>query len=277
MTASTSMIWNRPTWFWSACRARRRRRPRSISPTAASRPATSRWCPDVPVPPQLEKLAQPLVVGLYCQPGTHRADPAEPAAGTAGPAGCRSIHRSPGGGRGDRLFARKLCGKHNWPMIDVTPPLDRGNRRRGDDAAGGAPRAGNRPAEWRMPMALWLDAQTAGAGFEERADGARCCEAAGLPIEVVAADDRRTRDRSRRPDAAIRPRWRGSAGAREGAAVRGQRPGRLVLGADQTLALGQRRFSKAADRAAARGAAAGAARPDPRAAFRHCDRARRRP
>jgi septum formation protein len=30
------------------------------------------------------------------------------------------------------------------------------------------------------------------------------------------------------------------------------RPGRIVLGADQTLALGQRRFSKAADRAGAR-------------------------
>ena len=29
-------------------------------------------------------------------------------------------------------------------------------------------------------------------------------------------------------------------------------PGRLVLGADQTLALGERRFSKPADRAAAR-------------------------
>ena len=37
-------IWSRPTWCWSACRARRRRRPRSISPTAASRPPISRWC-----------------------------------------------------------------------------------------------------------------------------------------------------------------------------------------------------------------------------------------
>jgi septum formation protein len=40
--------------------------------------------------------------------------------------------------------------------------------------------------------------------------------------------------------------------AREKArAVAAQRPGRLVLGADQTLALGSRRFSKPADRAAA--------------------------
>jgi septum formation protein len=35
-------------------------------------------------------------------------------------------------------------------------------------------------------------------------------------------------------------------------AVAAQMPGRLVLGADQTLALGHRRFSKAPDRAAAR-------------------------
>jgi septum formation protein len=41
--------------------------------------------------------------------------------------------------------------------------------------------------------------------------------------------------------------------AREKAkAVAAQRPGRMVLGADQTLALGERRFSKAADRDAAR-------------------------
>ena len=41
--------------------------------------------------------------------------------------------------------------------------------------------------------------------------------------------------------------------AREKAkAVAAKHPGRMVLGADQTLALGERRFSKAADRAGAR-------------------------
>ena len=43
-TASTSKGCRRPTWCWSASRARRKRRPRSISPIAASRPATCRWC-----------------------------------------------------------------------------------------------------------------------------------------------------------------------------------------------------------------------------------------
>ena len=36
--------------------------------------------PGVPVPPQLETLTQPLVVGLYRQPRADRADPAEPPA-----------------------------------------------------------------------------------------------------------------------------------------------------------------------------------------------------
>src|SRR6201994_4142611 len=40
--------WKRPTWCWSACRGRRRRRPRSISPTAACARRTSRWSPVSP-------------------------------------------------------------------------------------------------------------------------------------------------------------------------------------------------------------------------------------
>ena len=36
--------------------------------------------PNMPVPVQLEQLTAPLVVGLYCEPRAHRADPAEPAA-----------------------------------------------------------------------------------------------------------------------------------------------------------------------------------------------------
>ena len=52
--------------------------------------------------------------------------------------------------------------------------------------------------------------------------------------------------------------------AREKARTVGARlAGRLVLGADQTLALGERRFSKPADRAAAREQLDGAARPNP--------------
>lgn len=76
-------------------------------------------------------------------------------------------------------------------------------------------------------------------------------EAAGIPVEVRAADiDERAVERLAGAAAAG-----GVAAllAREKArAVAAAMPARLVLGADQTLALGERRFDKPADRAAAR-------------------------
>lgn len=76
-------------------------------------------------------------------------------------------------------------------------------------------------------------------------------EAAGIPVEVCPAGiDERAVESSAAP---------GTAGlvakllAREKArAVAARMPGRLVLGADQTLALGDRRFDKPATREAAR-------------------------
>jgi septum formation protein len=77
-------------------------------------------------------------------------------------------------------------------------------------------------------------------------------EAAGIPVELHPAD---IDERGLEADA-------GSAAPTEIAAllarakasvIAGLRPGRLVLGADQTLALGAERFAKPADRAAARG------------------------
>jgi septum formation protein len=76
-------------------------------------------------------------------------------------------------------------------------------------------------------------------------------EAAGVPVEIVVADidERGIEQRSGISD----PGEAAKLLAREKArAVASVRPGRIVLGADQTLALGQRRFSKAADRAGAR-------------------------
>jgi septum formation protein len=74
---------------------------------------------------------------------------------------------------------------------------------------------------------------------------------AGIPIEILPADiderDIETRA-GRKP-----PREIAMLLARaKAAAVATQLPGRLVLGADQTLALGDRLFSKPADAAAAR-------------------------
>ena len=76
-------------------------------------------------------------------------------------------------------------------------------------------------------------------------------EAAGIPIEIVPAD---IDERAVEANAALENAEMVAALlAREKArAVSAKRPGRMVLGADQTLALGQQRFSKADDRAGAR-------------------------
>src|SRR5262245_23699795 len=76
-------------------------------------------------------------------------------------------------------------------------------------------------------------------------------EAAGIPVEVVPADvDERTIESnagvSDPADAAC------LLARNKALAVAPLRPGRLVLGADQTLALGARRFSKPTDRDGAR-------------------------
>ena len=75
--------------------------------------------------------------------------------------------------------------------------------------------------------------------------------AAGHAIEVCPADiDERTIEQG---SAARDPGEIATLLAREKAlAVAARLPGRVVLGADQTLALGERRFSKPTDRAAAR-------------------------
>jgi septum formation protein len=76
-------------------------------------------------------------------------------------------------------------------------------------------------------------------------------EAAGIPVEVVPADvDERTIEANA---GVTDPGNAASLLARSKAiAVAGLRPGQLVLGADQTLALGTRRFSKPTDRVSAR-------------------------
>lgn len=76
-------------------------------------------------------------------------------------------------------------------------------------------------------------------------------EAAGLPVEVAPADidERAIEDAS----AASGPEAVAMLLAREKAkAIAGSRPGRIVIGADQTLALGARRFSKPRDNESAR-------------------------
>ena len=133
-------------------------------------------------------------------------------------------------------------------------------------------------------MALWLAAQPLVLASKSAA-GALMLHGAGIPIEVVPAEiDERGVEAKREP--AVPARWRRCWRARRRWRCRCSMPGRLVLGADQTLVLGEHRFSKPADRAAAReqlrrlrGQAMSCIRPLRSCAtaavvFEHCDAAR---
>jgi septum formation protein len=99
-------------------------------------------------------------------------------------------------------------------------------------------------------MPLWLDAQPLLLASKSAAR-LGLLQAAGIPVEVVPAaiDERAIEARS----GLTGPGEIAALLAREKArAVAHVHPDRLVLGADQTLALGDQRFSKPADRAAAR-------------------------
>ncbi|MEA2992957.1 MAG: nucleoside triphosphate pyrophosphatase [Alphaproteobacteria bacterium] len=98
-------------------------------------------------------------------------------------------------------------------------------------------------------MPLWLAAEPLVLASKSAARRA-LLEAAGIPLNVQPAeiDERATEAGAVAGDAAAVAALLARAKA---LAVGAQMPGRLVLGADQTLALGTQRFSKPADRAAA--------------------------
>jgi septum formation protein len=99
-------------------------------------------------------------------------------------------------------------------------------------------------------MSLWLAARPLVLASNSAARRALLA-AAGIPVEIVPADiDERAVEARAGLDGAEKV---AALLAREKAkAVAGKHSDRMVLGADQTLSLGERRFSKAADRAGAR-------------------------
>jgi septum formation protein len=99
-------------------------------------------------------------------------------------------------------------------------------------------------------MPLWLAARPLVLASQSKARRA-LLGAAGVAIEVKPAsiDERAVEARAELGDAGAVAALLAREKAR---AVAGVDPERMVLGADQTLALGERRFSKAADRAGAR-------------------------
>ncbi|HET7681969.1 MAG TPA: Maf family protein [Xanthobacteraceae bacterium] len=98
-------------------------------------------------------------------------------------------------------------------------------------------------------MALWVAAEPLVLASKSTARLALLA-GAGIAVEVLSADidERGIEAKASAKDAGVAAVLLAREKAR---AVAAQRPGRLVLGADQTLALGARRFSKPADRAAA--------------------------
>ena len=98
-------------------------------------------------------------------------------------------------------------------------------------------------------MALWLNPQplVLASGSEIRG---KILAAAGLRVEIRPShiDERAEEARSGVTDAAAVARHLARAKA---SAIAASLPGRVVLGADQTLARGNKRFSKPLDRAAA--------------------------
>ena len=290
-TASTSKACRRPTWCWSACRARRRRRPRSISPIAASRPATCRWCRACRWRREVEKLTRPLVVGLYASPERIVQIRENRLLGSEGASRRRSLYRQDGGGRGGGVFAPAL--RQVQLAVDRRDaPLDRGNRRRGDEAVERAPPpAGDviprrRRTQSRacgvlislglrkIVMPLWLSPQPLVLASKSDVRG-KMLAAVGLRFEIRPAqiDERAVEARSR---PARRGRRRPLAGARQG-----RRGGALAArpaGARRRPDAGARgkRFSKPASRAEAAEQLRGLARAHARAQFRAGAGARRR-
>ncbi|MET0547577.1 MAG: pyruvate, water dikinase regulatory protein [Caulobacterales bacterium] len=74
--------------------------------------------PDLPVPPELENLKRPLVVGLKVT--TERLADVRRARLRAWKESLSDEYANEDRVASELLYAAKLCAKHNWPMVDVT-------------------------------------------------------------------------------------------------------------------------------------------------------------
>ncbi len=75
--------------------------------------------PGVPPPPQLEQLTQPLVVGLFASPERIVQIRQNRLLGLKAEQDADQYIDKQAVAE-EVAFSRKLCGKHNWPSIDVT-------------------------------------------------------------------------------------------------------------------------------------------------------------
>jgi regulator of PEP synthase PpsR (kinase-PPPase family) len=75
--------------------------------------------PGTPVPPALEQLAQPLVVGLFASPERIVQIRQNRLLGLKAQRD-DDLYVDRDAVADEIAFSRRLCGKHNWPLIDVT-------------------------------------------------------------------------------------------------------------------------------------------------------------
>ena len=214
--------------------------------------------PGMPIPIGLDRLRQPLVVGLYASAERIVQIRQNRLLGLKARAAERSLCRSRSGRRRGRVLAPAL--RQAQLAIDRRDAsLHRGNRRRRFGAAGrAAPSIG---------LLIWLCGVPRCRSCSPRRARfvARCWRRPGFRSSRTADIDERAVESGAGLD---EPGCVVALLAREKAkkvAVRA--PDRLVVGADQTLSLAGRRFSKPADRMRRPRAAAGALRTDPRAPF----------
>ena len=157
--------------------------------------------PNMPVPPQLERLTAPLVVGLYASPerivqirqnrllglNAHRDD---------------DLYVDRQAVAEEIAFSRRLCAKHNWPIIDVT------RRSIEETAAAVMALLADRRRQARFLTAALCGSPTKAAGARVAEQGApRADRGRRHSGRDPPGASRRARDRE--PGArAARPRWR---------------------------------------------------------------------
>ena len=94
--------------------------------------------PNCPLPPELFLVKKPLVVGLTKDASSLVQIRRNRLQMIARDEDTDYVDLSVV--REEVATARRLCNDHGWPVIDVTPPLDRGDRRHHHPDAAGPPR-----------------------------------------------------------------------------------------------------------------------------------------
>ena len=202
--------------------------------------------PGIPLPHQLETLKKPLVVSLHATP-ERLIQVRQNRLLSMGADTANDDYIDRQSVTDEVAYARQLSAKFSWAQLDVT-------RRSIEETAAADPETVYRPAAaaacgMSAAMTIWRGKEPLILASQSRARQMLLANA-GISFEAVPADiDERGVQKNSGLSA---PGEIASLLAREKALhVSSKKPGRYVVGADQTLALGNRLFSKPAGRAQA--------------------------